>query len=43
MEPPEKDSQLMGLFMAPKLLATTGEKRPGQGRRCPLGRGLARG
>ncbi|KAM9052535.1 proline-rich acidic protein 1 [Megaptera novaeangliae] len=29
VEPPEKDSQLMGLFMAPKLLATTGEKRPG--------------
>ncbi|KAJ8776806.1 hypothetical protein J1605_015141 [Eschrichtius robustus] len=29
VEPPEKDSQLMGLFVAPKLLATTGEKRPG--------------
>ncbi|XP_022424073.1 proline-rich acidic protein 1 isoform X2 [Delphinapterus leucas] len=29
VEPPEKDSQLMWLFMAPKLLATTGEKRQG--------------
>ncbi|XP_060142716.1 proline-rich acidic protein 1 [Globicephala melas] len=29
VEPPEKDSQLMWFLMAPKLLATTGEKRQG--------------
>nr|XP_058911397.1 proline-rich acidic protein 1 [Kogia breviceps] len=29
VEPPGKDSQLMWLFVAPKLLATTGEKRQG--------------